>query len=303
MPVTCDLLPAPLPDVSRVDPGVQAQVRGRYETLNRAIADKADAPELAAAYGQYGMVLQAAEYYDVAEPCYLNAQKLAPDEIRWPYYLASLYKSRGETDKAEAAFKRALELRPDDLATLIWLGRLHLDQGRRRPPSRSLRKPWPCAADGGRAGRTWPGRRRQTRLLAGREVPRRRPGHRPRSREPACPARRGLPRARAAGQGSAASSPVAQSRPLRARPAAAGARLAARQRAVVQLRGVRAFEARDWPSAVAYFRKGIGLARDNTPLSRSLHHKLGTALYLTGDCPGRSSNSRTSCECARGRAG
>ena len=93
-----------------MDAGVQAQVRGRYETLTRALADRADAPELASAFGQYGMVLQAAEFYDVAEPCYLNAQKLAPDEIRWPYYLAGLYKSRGETDKAEAAYKQALAL-------------------------------------------------------------------------------------------------------------------------------------------------------------------------------------------------
>src|SRR6266545_102859 len=45
-----DLLPAPLPDVSRVDPGVQAQVRGRYETLSRALAENADAAELATAF-------------------------------------------------------------------------------------------------------------------------------------------------------------------------------------------------------------------------------------------------------------
>jgi tetratricopeptide (TPR) repeat protein len=73
---------------------------------------------LATAFGQYGMVLQAAEFFDVAEPCYLNAQRLAPDEVRWPYYLAGLYKSRGETDKAEASFKRALTLQPDDL--ILW---------------------------------------------------------------------------------------------------------------------------------------------------------------------------------------
>src|SRR4051812_27440576 len=125
-----DLLPAPLPDLSRVDAGVQAQIRGHYEALTRALSERAEAPELASAFGQYGMVLQAAEFYDVAEPCYLNAQKLAPDEIRWPYYLGGLYKSRGDIDKAETAYKQALALRPDDLATLIWLGRLHLDQGR-----------------------------------------------------------------------------------------------------------------------------------------------------------------------------
>src|SRR5207342_580255 len=60
-----NLLAAPLPDLSRVDAGVQAQVRGRYEALTRALSDRADAPELASAFGQYGMVLQAAEFYDV----------------------------------------------------------------------------------------------------------------------------------------------------------------------------------------------------------------------------------------------
>jgi tetratricopeptide (TPR) repeat protein len=53
-----------------------------------------------------------------------------------------------------------------------------------------------------------------------------------------------------------------------------------------ELRGVREFEVRDWKAAAAFFRKGIALAHENTPLSRSLHHKLGTALYLTGDLPG-----------------
>ena len=159
-----DLLPAPLPELSRVDPGVQAQVRGRYETLKRALADRAEAPELASAFGQYGMVLQAAEFFDVAEPCYLNAQRLSPDEVRWPYYLAGLYKSRGETDKAEASFKRALTLQPDDLATLIWLGRLHLDQGRPEAAEPLFTKAYMLAprtvADStlmtASAGRDWP---------------------------------------------------------------------------------------------------------------------------------------------------
>src|SRR4029450_13437726 len=128
-PTKPPLLPITLPDLSRVDQGVQAQVRERYESLNRAMRGSKGL-ELASAYGQYGMVLQAAEYFDAAEPCYVNAQALAPNEMRWPYYLASLYKSKGDTDKAEASFKRVLTLHPDDLATLIWLGRLHLDQGR-----------------------------------------------------------------------------------------------------------------------------------------------------------------------------
>ena len=47
------------------------------------------------AYGDMGMLFQAGEYYDAAEPAYLNAQALMPQEPRWPYFLAHLYKSEG----------------------------------------------------------------------------------------------------------------------------------------------------------------------------------------------------------------
>ena len=53
-----------------------------------------------------------------------------------------------------------------------------------------------------------------------------------------------------------------------------------------ELRGVRAFEVRDWKSAAEFFRKGLSLTRTNSPLRRSLQHKLGTALYLGGDTAG-----------------
>jgi tetratricopeptide (TPR) repeat protein len=53
-----------------------------------------------------------------------------------------------------------------------------------------------------------------------------------------------------------------------------------------ELRGIRALETRDWKTAAAFFRKGLTLSRDNTPLTRSLHHKLGTALFLSGDATG-----------------
>jgi tetratricopeptide (TPR) repeat protein len=53
-----------------------------------------------------------------------------------------------------------------------------------------------------------------------------------------------------------------------------------------ELRGIREFEVRDWKAAAAFFRKGIELSHDNTGVSRSLHHKLGTALFLAGDVSG-----------------
>jgi len=281
------LAAAPLPELSRVDPGVQAQVRGRYETLTRALADRAEAPELAAAFGQYGMVLQAAEFYDVAEPTYLNAQKLAPDEIRWPYYLASLYKSRGETDKAEASYKRVLELRPDDLPTLIWLGRLHLDQGRPEAAEPLFARAFALAP-------------RTVAVLAGLGR--------------VAVAKRDYAQAVKYLEDALAIDPEAES--LHAPLAAAYRGLGDLEKAQphlrqwrnrdifvpdplqqdmdlllesglsYELRGVRAFEVRDWKSAAGFFRKGIELSHENTQLSRSLHHKLGTALYLDGDIAG-----------------
>ncbi len=77
------LLPVSLPDVSRVDPGVQTQTRERYAAVTHKLADRATPlGELGDAYGALGMVLQAAEYYDAAEPAYLDAQMLAPAEIK-----------------------------------------------------------------------------------------------------------------------------------------------------------------------------------------------------------------------------
>ena len=53
-----------------------------------------------------------------------------------------------------------------------------------------------------------------------------------------------------------------------------------------ELRGVRALEARDFKAAEDYFRQGVKLTDGRTMLGRSLRHKLGTALFLSGDLPG-----------------
>jgi len=53
-----------------------------------------------------------------------------------------------------------------------------------------------------------------------------------------------------------------------------------------ELRGVRALEQRDFASAAQLFRKGVTLAPGTTMIGRSLRHKLGTALALSGDGEG-----------------
>src|SRR5262245_16496521 len=123
--------PVSLPDVSRAADSVQEQLRARYASLTRA-AENANTPAgvLGNEYGEMGKLLMAAEYREAAEPCFLNAQALMPSDIRWPYYLAHLYRLRGEPAKSAAYFESTLRLQPDDVAALVWLGSTYLVQGR-----------------------------------------------------------------------------------------------------------------------------------------------------------------------------
>jgi len=124
------LLEVTLPDLSRADASVQQQVRERFAAMQQTLArhGTTDA-ERGQAYGDMGKILQASEYYDAAEPAYLNAQRLMPREPRWPYFLAHLHKSKGDVARSITSFRRVLEIVPDDVPTLIWLGRMYLDQG------------------------------------------------------------------------------------------------------------------------------------------------------------------------------
>ena len=118
-----------LPDLSRTEKSVQQQIGESYRSLSSAIDSHGAPRDVAAAYGALGNLLMAAEYFDAAEACYLHAQALAPDEVRWPYYLGHVYMAKADSTKAVAAFDRVLRLRPGDVATLVWLGGVHLDQG------------------------------------------------------------------------------------------------------------------------------------------------------------------------------
>jgi len=280
-----EMQPVALPELSRLDVPVQTQIRQRYETLTHAMGQSSTpAAELTAAYGEYGMVLQAAEFFDAAEPAYQNAQALAPDEIRWPYYLANLYKSRGETDKAEAAFKRALELQPDDLATLIWLGRLNLDQGKTDAARALFQKanalaPRTVAVVAG-LGRAAIARRDYPAAVTFFEDALQIDPGAESLHAPLAAAYRGL------GQLDKAQPHVGQWRnrdlPV-PDPRQEQLDLLLESGLSYELRGIRAFEVKEWKTAAEFFRRGLALSTSNPTLRRSLQHKLGTALYLTGD--------------------
>ena len=73
------------PTSSRADEAVQVQARERHTALLEKIKAGVQGPELGTAYGELGMLLQAAEHPEAAEPCYRNAQAVMPADARWPY--------------------------------------------------------------------------------------------------------------------------------------------------------------------------------------------------------------------------
>jgi tetratricopeptide (TPR) repeat protein len=116
------LQPIALPDISAAAPAVQQQVREQYSLLQRN-SSSADA------YGSLGRLLIATEFYDVAATCFLDAQSLAPADMRWPYYLAHVERLRNQPEKAAALFERVLMLQPDHVPSLVWLGAMQLLAG------------------------------------------------------------------------------------------------------------------------------------------------------------------------------
>ena len=124
------LRPVSLPDLSHMTASIREQIQEQYSLLMSAIENPDATPvELSHAYGEMANILMATQYRDMAESCYLNAQALAPSERRWPYYLGHVYRITGSFARSAAFFEQAVQLRPDDVPTLVWLGEVHLAQG------------------------------------------------------------------------------------------------------------------------------------------------------------------------------
>jgi tetratricopeptide (TPR) repeat protein len=279
------LLPVSLPDLSRTDPSVQTQARDLYASVTqKSESRRTPAAELGTAYGRFGMLLFAAEYYDAAQPCFLNAQLLAPDEMRWPYYLAHLYKEKGDTKKAEDSFVRALQLQPDDVPALTWLGRLYLDEGRTADAEPILVKALTLfprsVAVLAALGRVALAKHEHAKAVKYLEEALAIDPAADSLHSPLAIAYRGL------GELDKAEPHLRQWRNreiLVVDPLRQELDLLLQSGLSYELRGIRALEARQWTEAANYFRQGLELTRENTLLRRSLQHKLGTALFLSGD--------------------
>ena len=273
-----------LPDLFGAVKSVASQLNNRYSDLRAKIDDPGTrSVDLANGYGEMGKLLMAAGYRESAEPCFLDAQALAPAEMRWPYYLGHLYRLEGETSKSATFFERALELRPDAEATLVWLGGAYLDEGRpdlAEPlfaKALSLR-PRSAAAFFG-LGRTALARRDYGRATDYLEQAL--------SLEPKASivhyrlalAYRGLGRLEEAGahlrqRGDA---DIGLSDPLLDELSGT-----VHSEFTYEHLGIRALDRRDFAGAAGYFRQALELAPDDP----SPRHRLGMALALNGDVRG-----------------
>lgn len=275
---------AALPDLTGMETSVRQQIDERAQTLMSKMGNASTPPlELAEAYGEVGNLLLAADYLESAEPYYLHAQALAPNDMRWPYLLGHVYMSRSEGGKAIASFERARRLQPNDVATLVWLGNVYLDQGQAEAAEGSFAQalslqPKIVAALFG-SGRAALARREYARAVDRFEQalaadPRASMVHYPLGL-----AYRGL------GETAKAEAHLRQTGGVEVGPPdplMVGLRGLLHGSVAEEEQGMRALDTGDFKAAAEHFRKGVELAPDNP----SLHHKLGTALSLLSDTTG-----------------
>ena len=276
-----------LPDLARMDPPVQSQVKQRYEVLMEKKKSGASGDDLGTAYGEYAILLHAAEYYEAAEPAYLNAQDLMPRDVRWPYYLGLLYRSIGQTEKSTQSLQRALDQSPSELAALIWLGRTYLETGKPELAEPLFQRaadlpPRNVAVMAG-LGQAALARRDYSRAVTILEEALALDPNAASIHSPLANAYRGLGDQAKAEEHLRLWKNTEVAVPDRLR---ADLEMSLESGLSYELRGVRALEARDFKTAEAHFRKGVELTPATTALGRSLRHKLGTALVLQGDVAG-----------------
>jgi tetratricopeptide (TPR) repeat protein len=279
-----ELRPVSLPDLSRAAAPVREQLRERYASLTGKIDDRTTpAGTLANEYGEMGKLFMAAEYRDAAEPCFLNAQVLAPDDWRWPYYLAHLFRLKGDLADAALSFERAVKLRSDDVAPLVWLGETYLLQGRPETAEPFFAKamalqPGAASAQFGMgrvalAKKDYAGAVKyleaalaQDQLASGIHYP-------------LAMAYRGLG---VLDKAEAHLRQRGQIDPLPPDPLMAAANESLHSAMAYERLGIKALDRKEWAAAAAHFRQGVELAPD----SATVRHRLGTALFLQGDVSG-----------------
>jgi tetratricopeptide (TPR) repeat protein len=276
--------PVAMPDISSAAPEVQAQLREQYAAMTRVLDQPSSTTaDRASAYGEMGKLFVATELYDAAERSFSNARRLAPKDMRWPYYLAQVARLGNDPAKAAGLFEQTLALQPDHVPSLVWLAEMRLAQNRGADAKPLLLEaqalaPRDAAVAYG-LGRValeehdYPTAVKQLeRALA--MVP-----SASRVQYPLAMAYRGLGNAQQA-EAHLRLRGDADLPPADALMGAIGGLL--KNTAAFETRGQQAIDDKRWPDAVRELRQAIAVAPNNG----FIRLNLGTALYMTGDAAG-----------------
>jgi tetratricopeptide (TPR) repeat protein len=125
------LEPVPHPPLEDSAP----MIRDQIERIRRQVEQVVDDPsvttgEQATTLGKLGMTYHAYGLRDAAAACYRNAERLQPEDPRWPYYLGHLYRAAGHPAAAITAFGRSVKRDPLYLPTVVHLGHAEAELGR-----------------------------------------------------------------------------------------------------------------------------------------------------------------------------
>jgi protein O-GlcNAc transferase len=277
------LAPTPLPDLAKLAPSAQTQIRDAHARVTSLVAARAPAADRSAAFGELGRLLLAAQFPDAPEPCFLNAEALDGSDFRWPYFLAQVYRARGEAEQAAAAFERAAALEPDDVATQVWLGEIQLQLGRPEAAAprfaRALELQPSSLSGRFGLGRTALARQDYAGAVTHLEAVLAQDATAAAAHYPLSLAYRGL------GDTARADAELARRASheiLPADPLMVELETLLESPQSYETRGIRALEAGDAAAAEAAFRQGLALA----PGHAALHHRLGAALNVRGDLAG-----------------
>ena len=114
----------PLPEVD-----VAALGTSLREQLEPVLASANAAPEEPAPTGRAGMLMQAYSQHALAVPFLERASTLAPNEVRWHYYLGISLAELGRQAEAQHAFRACLQLDPEMTVVRARLADSLLDTG------------------------------------------------------------------------------------------------------------------------------------------------------------------------------
>ena len=126
------LVAVPEPAYDRLEPAVRDQLKAARAPLEEMLSrEHPQVESLPRLFGQQGKLYFAYRFFPGAKACFINARRLAPEDYRWAYYLASALRvSAEDSEESRIHFEAALELNPEYLPTYIALSELLVDDKR-----------------------------------------------------------------------------------------------------------------------------------------------------------------------------